>query len=85
MTDFREALIEQLESTPSLRRRGKRILDILKGPKTRRRDRIVARMETHTRLVIGEADAEVDWSKVDWKSVIEIVLKFLLALLPFLL
>ena len=84
--NFRESLIEQLESTPSLRRRGKRILAILNGPATRRRERIVARMERQTRVVMNiKDDVEVDWSKVDWKAVIEIVLKFLLALLPFLL
>ena len=94
-TDFRTNLIAVLESTPDLRRRSKKILAVLKGPKSRRRDRTVERMENHVWITLDftladqvysmSSDCPFDWSTIDWPAVIEVVLRLLLALLPFLL
>jgi len=83
--NFESALRSSLEATPDLRRRGKRILQVLDGRNTPRKQRVVRRMEAHVRAHLDLGRDAIDWGKIDWPSLIEGVLKLLLALLPLLL
>lgn len=89
--DFETALREQLETQPRGRIRGKRLLKILDSKPSKRRTRILARLEAHARThlvsegVVGADAVGFDWSSVDWQKVFDVILKILLALLPFLL
>jgi hypothetical protein len=86
MSDFASNLQAQLEADPDLKRRGRRLLKVLQEPDSPRKARIVARMEAHARAHLEMMGMEaIDWSAIDWKSIIEGLLKVLLALLPLLL
>lgn len=82
-TSFEDALQDQLEATPDLKRRGKRILRILKSELSAKRDRQIMAMRANV-LVRMDVDDVYDWARVDWKKWLPIVLKLLLALLPLL-
>lgn len=84
-TPFAAALLLQLQRR-KLDSKRKRILGIITDPPGALRTRRLARMESAARVVldIGERDA-VDWAAVDWQLWFETIMKFLLALLPFLL
>lgn len=98
MKTFEQALREQLEQSPKRRFRGKRLLALLDAPPSDRRTRVLARLERYavarleddgvTVPVVQYTDPDGtvaegrDWSQVDWAKVFEIVLKFLLVLLP---
>lgn len=78
---FEQGLQAQLDSDDSLRqsafgKRARRVLDLpLSNP---RRKRVLARMEDHARVHIGYQGK--DWSTVkavDWKSIIELLIKLL--------
>ena len=79
---FEHNLRQTLEPTPDLRRRGKKILAILDDKPSRRRTRRIAAMERHAAAHFGEGRA-IDWSKIDWSKIIEVLLPLLLALLKF--
>lgn len=92
---FEDALREQLESDPSLSRRGRLLLNLLNDDEPGRlaqgrKRRRIARMEAQTKAALN-LKGQIDWADVtaggdvDWKAIIEMVLKFLLALLPFIL
>jgi hypothetical protein len=89
MSNFAAELQAHLEADPNLRRRGKRILDVLKSRPSKKKDRTIARMERHAAAAIErEAPTEdgvsIDWSQIDWKKWLGIILKILLMLLPLL-
>ena len=92
--NFEQALREQLEATADLRRRGKKILAILNARPSKRRTRQIDRMERHVVAHLGSdyfgPDPDpimvgIDWSSIDWSAVLQVILKLLLALLPFIL
>ncbi len=86
MTLFEDGLRNALEADPALSRKGRRILEILNAPRTARRARRIARMEAHARVFLGkDAPQYSDWSDFDWSSFIGILVRILLALIPFLL
>ena len=72
-----------LEATPSLSRRGKRILAILNAKPSKRRNRQLDRMERHARAALGVD--KIDWTKINWAGVITMILEVLLKLLPLIL
>ena len=61
----------------------KRIRKVLDMPPSRRRARILKRMEKSAASAVGEPVK--DWGAVDWASLLEIILKLLLMLLPLIL
>lgn len=91
-TDFESNLRAQLESTPDLRRRGKRILAVLDARPSKRRTRRIYAMQQHAwahMVMLGvqaqpAQDGSIDWSKIPWAKILQGLLAILLALLPFL-
>lgn len=78
---FAEALRIQLSSRPELRG-ADRILAIIDGPDSRRRTRILARMERRVRTEMGYSEREkVDWGAAISPLTIILLLKILLAVL----
>lgn len=85
MSNFAAELEAHLESKPDLRRRGKKILAVIQSRPSKKKDRILARMERHAAAAIDrDVGVGIDWSEIDWKKVIEIIIKVLLMLLPLL-
>ena len=82
---FEGNLKAALMADKSLSRRGKKILAIINGPRNKRRERILNRMERHALAHMGAGADGIDWSTIDWAKVIEGLLKLLLMLLPLLL
>ena len=82
-TLFEDALRAQLEATPDLRRRGKKILKILKAKPSAKRERQIMAMRANV-LVRMDVDDVYDWSTIDWQKWLPIILKLLLTLLPLL-
>lgn len=75
-----------LEADPKLSRRGARLLALLRARPSQRKARRIAAMEAHARGAMGIGPTEkVDWAAIDWPTVIGLIVKVLLALLPFLL
>lgn len=68
MKTFEAALRENLEAQPKQRRRAKRILAVLDERPSRRRTRILERLEMHARVEL-DFDGE-DWSAVDWPTLL---------------
>lgn len=86
MADFRTALKRSLESDPKLIKRGQKILDLLDAPKSKRRDRRITRLERHARAHLSlPSEVDIDWDTIQWADIIWTLLKFLLAVLPFIL
>lgn len=96
MSNFAVELRAHLESDPKLSRRGERILEILKARPTRIRTRRVERMERHALAALEVGDlpspslqamevGAIDWSTIDWPSVIGKILEVLMKLLPLIL
>lgn len=87
MKTFAEVLREQVAARANKRSRPvRRLRRLLDAKPSRRRDRILARMEAHARVELAERGLVVgeDWGAVkerDWKSFFDGLLKFLLALL----
>lgn len=89
MSNFADVLKTQIVEQKQTRR-AKKLLDIIDGPKGRRRDRILARLEDHARVHLKAQGVEVgeDWTAVkqrDWASFFQGLLKFLMAIFPFIL
>lgn len=81
--NFAQALRQQIVDG-GFRVRGKRLLAIIDGPHSRRRTRILERLERHARVQMGFGEKQkIDWSTVDWGKLFEELLKFFLAILPF--
>lgn len=79
--DFETALREQISKRKATRR-AKRILAILDAPKSARRSRQIQRMRDTAAGAAGLAGVSgIDWSKVDWAKLFEVVLSILLKLL----
>lgn len=66
----------------------KEVLRVLDGPDTLIKRMVLRRLERHAEAHIREETSvvgEVDWSQVDWSKYLGILLKILLAILPFIL
>ena len=91
MSDFETELRKAIEADPDLKRKGKRILKVLDMRPSKRKERILERMEAHVRATIYPegvntgSSAEFDWSTIDWTKLLGVIVQVLLALLPFLL
>jgi hypothetical protein len=86
MTQFQAVLAEKLRARKRRGVRERRLLKFLEGPDGERKRRILARMESHARVQLGMSASEPGkWAERDWDKFFEALLKFLLALLPFLL
>ena len=82
--NFAAELTAQIAALPKRGHREKRILAVLNMPDSRRKRRILARMERQAAAYLCVPVAEIDWSKVDWGKVLGTILKILVALLPLL-
>jgi hypothetical protein len=84
-TDFASNLKANLEAQPRLRFRGRRLLAFLNTPDSPEKQQRLLSMENHSKVHLGMAHqtmVAIDWSKIDWMSILEGLLKFLLAILP---
>lgn len=80
MKTFEAALRQNLQAQPKQGRRAKRLLEVLDQRPSRRRTRILERLELHSRV---ELDFEgEDWSAVDWPTMLKTILDLILRLLP---
>lgn len=82
---FAGALQKQLLEQGDLDSHEKKLLRILNGPDSPRRERQLARMEGHVRVHLGLEKSPGDWSGIDWPSLLPIILQLLVKLLPLLL
>lgn len=74
--NFETALRQQIEARPRKSMRDRKILAVLDGPKNEKRAKKLAKWESHARLEagFGQTVTGIDWSKVDWKKLIENIL-----------
>lgn len=88
MSDFASVLKEQITKRKQTRR-AKRLLDLINGPKTKRRQRVLDRLEAFARKDLELKGVQfADWSEVserDWNSFFDSLLKFIMAILPLIL
>lgn len=96
MSNFAECLQAQLESKVKRNATEQRVLRILKGKRTPRRDRQVRRMERHALAQLrddpkfaGQFGKSVDWSAVDWRAIdwqkwLDVIIQILKIILPLL-
>ncbi len=91
---FEDALREALDASPDQSRRARKLRDVLDSRPSRRRARIMSKLEAHAeahvrteRGLVGATDAvgAIDWSKVDWKGILDGLLTILLKVLSVLL
>ena len=83
--DFYTNLKGQLAEKPDaeLQRHLNRV-DRIRSPD--RKARVLARMEGHVRLHLGlNLTDAIDWSTIDWPSVLKIIIQLLIAILPLIL
>ena len=77
--EFEKGLREHLVTSPN--KRVQALLDVSDEdvPKRRavRRRRRLNRMEAHARAQLGKPTGAIDWSKVDWVALIQMILKLL--------
>jgi len=76
MQTFESALQQQLRSKKKLSMRDKRILRVLDGAPSAARTRKINRWENGARGVIGADPTAgvIDWSKIDWAKLFEVIL-----------
>lgn len=87
---FADAMKAQLEAR-QMTRRGKRLLDVINGPESKKRTRVLERLERHARVHLNHMGVGTTWTgwdgikSVDWNKFFEGLFKLLMALLPLLL
>jgi hypothetical protein len=84
-TDFASNLKANLEAEPKLRFRGRRLLAFLNTPDSPEKQAKLVNMEHHAKIHLGMAHqtmVAIDWSQIDWPSILFGLLKFLLTILP---
>lgn len=88
MSKFEDVLKEQIVKRKKTRK-AKRLLDLIDGPKTKRRQRVLDRLEAFARKDLELKGVQFeDWSDVserDWDKFFESLLKFIMAILPLIL
>ena len=85
VTDFASNLRTNLEAQPRLRFRGRRLLAFLNTPDSPEKQAKLVNMEHHAKVHLNMAHqtmVAIDWSKIDWMSILSGLLKFLLTILP---
>lgn len=82
---FESALREQLTLHPD-EPGADRVLRVLNMEDGRSRDRILHRLERHvaTHLDVKGEAGKINWAEIDWEKFFAAALKFILAILPFL-
>lgn len=85
------------QTLPLRKRQAKKVQKILDMPESDRKTRLLKRIEDHVQLELTHSDYEIpaeamttqadgttgiDWSKIDWSKVFDIVLKIILAIIP---
>jgi hypothetical protein len=81
--NFEDALRTQLDADPSVSRRAKKLREVLDSRPSRRRTRVLERLERHAAAHLGRDVSEVDdWSPnkvgaVDWKKIIDLLIQIL--------
>ena len=86
MMNFETGLLAHLESKPKLNLREKRLLKFLRSKPSKRRTRILKRLEANMRDARGvSATAKVSWEpgQFDWDKFLEFLMKLLEAFLKF--
>ncbi len=86
--DFEAALREQCEERGGLK--AKKILKVLNMPESKRRTRIIGRLESHARVhLVSEgavgAEGAIDWGSIDWNKFFTGLIQLLTTLLPLIL
>lgn len=83
---FAESLKQHLESKSRLTRGEERVIEVLKMRPSKKKERILRAMESHVRAHFGESNpVRGDWESFDWATLLPIVLKIIVTLLPLLL
>jgi hypothetical protein len=87
--DFETALKEQFAARMGgkrLRRWERNLKELLEAGPSKKRTRILQRLERHARAALDlDARAAIDWSAIDWDKVFDFVMKVIMAILPLLL
>lgn len=88
MHKFEDILKEQIVKRKKTRK-AKRLLELINGPKTKRRQRVLDRLEALARKDMELNGVQFnEWSEVserDWNSFFDSLLKFITAILPLIL
>jgi hypothetical protein len=91
LSSFEGSLRVHLEKAgPEKKRQTRKLRELLDSPPSRRRTRLLERLERHT---IAHLQAEgklgneatfgaIDWSTVDWNKILDFVMKLLTMLIP---
>lgn len=88
---FAEALKRQMISRKKITGKAKRLFEILNDKPSKRRTRILNRLEAHAKIQLEDHDIDIvdgDWSEIeekDWTAFFDGLLKLLLAILPMIL
>lgn len=83
MSDFATVLRTEIV-TRKATRRSARLLKIIDAKPSKRRTRILARLEAHAAVAAGGEVGKIDWSAIDWTKLFNVLIELLLKLLPLL-
>lgn len=82
MANFETALRRETLARPRLGLKGRRVMAVLNMRKGKRRTEILARWEAHAAAAAGvKGGVGFDWDSIDWKSLFDQIMKFLLMVL----
>ena len=73
MTDFTRNLRTTLLAKDILTEQETALLDLTKGRMTRRKKRVLARLQRHAEAEAGGDPAKIDWSKINWEKWLRII------------
>lgn len=91
LSSFEGALRVHLEKVgPDEKRRTRKLRELLDSPPSKRRTRILERLERHTiahlqaegKLANNATFGAIDWSSIDWNKVLDFIMKLLTMLIP---
>ncbi len=83
---FEDALKEQFAENPDLQSQHSDVYRILNMEPGRRKRRRLRLMEDHVRGGLGiHGSGLIDWSKIDWSSLLQGILKIIMTILPLIL
>ena len=73
MTDFTRNLRTTLETKGVLTDKESALLDLTKGRTTRRKKRVLARLQRHAETEAGGDPLLIDWSAINWEKWLRII------------
>lgn len=83
MNDFETQLRKHIEADPHATAQSEGILKILHEHAGPRKQRRIDRMERRVRSELGLTDtAQIDWASIDWATLLPLIMKIVLTLLP---